>query len=60
MKLLILVECEPDSILIETLYRKSRQIKHARGKGNIANILHRSNNNIALIDEDPGCAQPDI
>lgn len=38
---MILVECEPDAVLVCALRCPKRYVKHARGKGNIANIMRK-------------------
>ncbi|MHC1636011.1 MAG: hypothetical protein ACXQTS_05260 [Candidatus Methanospirareceae archaeon] len=49
---MILVECDPDIVLLEELGFSN--IKHASGKGNVCNILRRNRGYIGIVDEDPG------
>ena len=58
----LLVECKPDYLfasLIVSIYELRLHVRHFGGKGKVVNKLHRScRDSIAIIDQDPGSAQP--
>ena len=57
---MIYVECKPDELLARHLTGlPQRQVVHeAKGKGGVCNRLMRSTDQLAMVDEDPGSAQP--
>jgi hypothetical protein len=57
----LIVECDPDLVLVETLTTPSRKRnKHAGGKSMvIRNLMRTYENSVGMIDEDPASIQPD-
>ena len=57
---MIYVECKPDGVLVRHVADLSRrQVRHeAKGKGGVFNMLLRSRDLVAMVDEDPGKTQP--
>ena len=56
---MIVVECKPDEVLVRNVASVSRrQIIHEPGKGAVCRRLDRISNTRAVVDEDPGSAQP--
>lgn len=51
------VECKPDEILVSKLGFPKKQITHHQGKPRIFYALSKTQNQFAMIDEDPGCAK---
>ena len=54
----VLVECKPDETLIRQLGRARRDCVHHDDKGRVCNRLARTEGLVAMIDDDPGSAQP--
>ena len=54
----ILVECFPDESLLLELGVPKKQIRHTYGISRIANLLEKSTDYIAMVDEDPGGTIP--
>ena len=54
----VLVECKPDEALVRHLGRARRDCVHHDDKGRVCNRLARTEGLVAMIDEDPGSAQP--
>jgi hypothetical protein len=54
----VVVECDPDELLVKTLGLGRKEIVHQNNKGEVCNYLAKSEIKIALIDEDPGQGQP--
>lgn len=57
---MLIVECDPDLALVETLTIPSRRRnKHAAGKSMvIRNLMRTYRDSVGMIDEDPGSIQP--
>lgn len=56
--MMVLLECKPDEALVRQLGRARRDCVHHDDKGRVCNRLSRSEGMVAMIDEDPGSAQP--
>ncbi|MGA4578545.1 hypothetical protein [Limisphaera sp. VF-2] len=56
---MLYVECYPDELLARLLGVPRREIRHARGKGNILNRLRNLQAGQGMIDEDPWAPQPE-
>ena len=54
----VIVECKPDEKLIKILGVARNRVAHQPNKGEVCNYLFKSDNYIALIDEDPNSSQP--
>jgi hypothetical protein len=54
----LLLECRPDETLARELGWARRDCQHLNDKGRVCNRLKRSEGLVAMIDEDPGAAQP--
>lgn len=52
------LECTPDETIAMFLGKTRKQIVHHNDKGRVCNFLANSTGCLALIDEDPGAAQP--
>jgi hypothetical protein len=55
---MLLLECKPDEELARRLGRIRRDCLHLNDKGRVCNWLKRKEGLVAMIDEDPGAAQP--
>ena len=55
---MLLLECKPDEELARQLGRARRDCRHLNDKGRVCNWLKRMEGLVAMIDEDPGAAQP--
>jgi hypothetical protein len=55
---MLLLECKPDEVLAWRLGRARRDCLHQNDKGRVCNRLQKSEGLLAMIDEDPGSAQP--
>jgi hypothetical protein len=55
---MLLLECKPDEELARRLGRARRDCRHLNDKGRVCNWLKRADGLIAMVDEDPGAAQP--
>ncbi|RXK83816.1 hypothetical protein [Filimonas effusa] len=55
---MIHVECLPDETLLKKLGFTRKQIKHHFGKSRVFADLSKKGSQLALVDEDPGQAQP--
>ena len=51
------VECKPDEMLVRRLGFTKKKITHYPGKSRVFRKLGKSNNQLALVDEDPGSTQ---
>jgi hypothetical protein len=52
--MMILVECDPDNVLVNMLGIENKEIECARGIGNVSNKLKkRKECKLGLVDEDP-------
>ncbi len=51
------VECNPDELLVSKLGFKRKLITHHQGKSRIFQTLGKKQNQLALVDEDPGSAK---
>lgn len=56
----IIVECKPDEVLAKSLGCNKKEIAHQPNKGEVCNLLIKSNILIAIIDEDPNSHQPNL
>ncbi len=54
----LLLECLPDETLVRQLGRTRRDCQHLNDKGRVCNRLKKTENLVAMIDDDPGAAQP--
>lgn len=54
----VIVECNPDEILVQVLGLNKKEIVHQDNKGEVCNYLEKYDVRVAIIDEDPGSAQP--
>lgn len=48
------VECKPDEMLVRKLGFTKKKVTHYPGKSRVFRKLEKSNNQLALVDEDPG------
>ncbi len=48
------IECFPDECLIRKIGFTRKYITHHQGKSRVFNVLSKSKNQLALVDEDPG------
>ena len=55
---MLLLECKPDEELARQLGRARRECLHLNDKGRVCNRLKRTQGLVAMIDDDPGAAQP--
>jgi len=55
---MVYVECYPDELLVCLLGTPRRNVRHARGKGDLLNKLRKLPVGIGLVDEDPQASQP--
>ena len=55
---MLLLECKPDEVLAWRLGRAKRDCLHQNDKGRVCNRLKKTEGLVAMIDEDPGSAQP--
>lgn len=51
------VECKPDEVLVKKLGFTRKQIRHHAGKSRIFSSLSKTQQQLALADEDPGSPQ---
>lgn len=54
MMRIVHVECLPDEILVKKLGITRKMVNHHSGKSRVFNKLRTSNNEIGMVDEDPG------
>jgi len=55
----VIVECKPDEILAKALGLKRNEVVHQPNKGEVCNLLKKTDIQIAIIDEDPlSASQP--
>jgi hypothetical protein len=54
----VIVECNPDEILVLTLGLSRQEVVHQNSKGEVCNYHAKNDIRIAIIDEDPGSGQP--
>ena len=54
----LFLECEPDETLAIALGVPCRVIVHSHGKGGVSKGLKKHSGVMALVDEDPGSAEP--
>ena len=54
----LLLECKPDETLAIALGVPHRSIIHSHGKGGVSKGLRKHSGVMALVDEDPGSAEP--
>lgn len=54
----VIVECNPDEILVLTLGLSKGEVAHQNSKGEVCNYHAKTEIKIAIIDEDPGSGQP--
>jgi hypothetical protein len=54
----VLLECLPDETLARQMGRARRDCLHLNDKGRVCNRLKRTQDLVAMIDDDPGAAQP--
>lgn len=55
---MVLLECKPDETLVRYLGVTKRNFYHQNDKGRVCNMLAKKEGHVAMIDEDPGSAQP--
>jgi len=48
------IECVPDETLVSKIGFSKRQVKHHAGKSRVFGTIEKLNDQIALVDEDPG------
>ena len=48
------VECKPDELLVLKLGFKRKKVTHYQGKSSVFKKISKSENQLALVDEDPG------
>lgn len=51
------VQCKPDEVLVKKLGYTAKAITHHYGKAKVFGKLNKSNNLLAMVDEDPGSPQ---
>ncbi|OFX30686.1 MAG: hypothetical protein A2X08_07565 [Bacteroidetes bacterium GWA2_32_17] len=54
----IIVECKPDEILAKSLGLAKKEIAHQPNKGEVCNLLKKTEISLAIVDEDPNSSQP--
>lgn len=54
----IVVECNPDEVLVKALGITAKQVAHQNDKGEVCNYMRKTEVKLALIDEDPYSGQP--
>lgn len=54
----VIVECNPDELLVRVLGLGIKEIAHQSNKGEVCNYLRKTDINIAILDEDPSSGQP--
>lgn len=54
----VIIECKPDEKLVKALGFSKNKIAHQPNKGEVCNYLFKSENQLAVIDEDPDSSQP--
>ncbi|MBI4287184.1 MAG: hypothetical protein HY671_02010 [Chloroflexi bacterium] len=54
----IYVECKTDATLVNALLGTAKTIAHEKGKPGVCRRLQGGKNSMAMVDEDPGEAQP--
>lgn len=55
---MIVVECNADQLLIESMQFPKRMIIHAGNKGNVVNKVKKLSKSVGIIDQDPQSEQP--
>ncbi len=55
---MIVVECNADQLLIESMGFQKKMIDHAGSKGNVVNRVKKLPKAVGIIDEDPRSEQP--
>jgi len=58
MPIKVVVECNPDEILVKALGLGRKEVRHQGNKGDVCNYLEKEGAKIGMVDEDPGSAQP--
>jgi len=48
------VECLPDELLVSKLGFRAKSITHHTGKSRVFHVLSKNENQLAIVDEDPG------
>ena len=54
----IVLECNPDEVLIKTLGYARNMITHQPSRGEVINYLKKNPDAIGIVDDDPGSAKP--
>lgn len=54
----VVVECDPDEILAMALGIPRKLIAHQSCKGEVCNYVKKNESPFAIVDQDPGSAQP--
>lgn len=54
---MIAVECYADTRMVLTLGAATRAVSHARGKGQVLDMLRQGRASVGLVDEDPASAE---
>ena len=54
---MIYLECYADEALVKSFGITSKKIKHAFSKGEVCNMLRKTNDNIGIVDEDPNAGK---
>jgi hypothetical protein len=54
---MIAVECYADTRLVLTLGATAASVHHAKGKGQVLDILRRGRASVGVVDEDPGSTE---
>lgn len=55
---MIYLECYADEAFIKAFGVSSKSIKHAFSKGDVCNLLRKSENSVGIVDEDPLSGKP--
>ena len=51
------VECKPDELLVSKLGFSRKLVTHHQGKSRVFHALGKIKHQLAMVDEDPGCAK---
>lgn len=54
---MIAVECYADTRLVLTLGATAASVKHAKGKGQVLDVLRAGRASVGVVDEDPGSTE---
>lgn len=54
----VIVECNPDELLVMTLGLSRKEVAHQNSKGEVCNYQSKTEIKIAIVDEDPNSGQP--